>query len=230
MTRFATVPEVIYSNDCVYMCYSHDPERSMLPAFAQALLEHARCAYCDAPLTPDFSPCRCGNKRLKLWCPDDEGYSLLRAERSVWRDVLKPLWKKDGRRVYSLTSHERRAQSIKESDEPAFTENDIACLRKAQGDACYYCGTSIRNGAQVEHLDPLAWGGSNGFANIMLACASCNTAKHSLNERQFWRKIQKQFPANEYDRRRTAAKEMKKAKWRYYRETVRNSLNQGSQS
>lgn len=208
------------------MRYSHDPERSMLRAFAHALLEYARCAHCRTPLAPDFSPCRCGNKSLELCWLDDGGYSILHAEHGVWREVLEPLWNKDRRRVYGLTKKARRRQSIRESDEPSFTESDIACLEEAQGEACYYCGTSIHTGAQIEHLIPLAGGGSNGFANIMLACASCNASKHSLSERQFWTKLRKQLPVDEYDRRRSAAKEMKKAKWRHYREVVRYSLDQ----
>lgn len=227
-TRFPTIPEIEYADDGVYMCFSHDPERSMLLAFAEALLKHAHCGHCYRSIRPDFGPCEC-NKDLLTWLsPDEAGCSLLHAEHSVWRDILELLWHKDQRRIYSQTSRDRRTQSIKESDEPSFTASDIVCLRKAQNDACYYCGTSIRTSAQVEHLDPLIWGGSNGFVNIMLACGSCNAAKHSLNEPQFWKKLRRQLPPSQFERRRTAAKEMKKAKWRCYREMVRASQNQGS--
>ena len=86
-------------------------------------------------------------------------------------------------------------------------------LRNVQNDTCYYCGVSIGSNAKVEHLEPLARGGSNGFRNIMLACPSCNAAKGALSGAQFWRKRRKQMHPHEFERVRESAKNMKREKW-----------------
>lgn len=227
--RNPAVVEVIAGSDGVLILLEYDAETGILRAFGEALREHARCAGCGGPLRDDFSKCACDISRNVFSLGDYEAGRVLRVENGVWRDVLAPLWKKDRRRVYSIVNGERRALAIKASDEPNYTKNDKACLRKAQNDACYYCGASIARGAHVDHLDPLARGGSNGFANIMLACASCNISKHATTEQQFWRKLRKQLPADEFDRRRTAAKEMKKAKWRCQRDGLRNTRKRSFQ-
>lgn len=221
--RTSVVVEVLLGTDDVHILLCYDPEQGILRAFGEGLLEHARCADCDDPLREDFSECGCGIVPDDLpWFGFMEG-NALRVEPDIWRNILDPLWAKDKRRAYSIVNRERRKAAIEASEEPSYKKRDITCLQKAQGDACYYCGKSISDGFHIDHLESLARGGSNAFANIMLACASCNMDKGSLDERLFWRRLEKKLPAEEYDRRRSAAKEMKKAKWRIYRERIRKA-------
>jgi 5-methylcytosine-specific restriction endonuclease McrA len=44
------------------------------------------------------------------------------------------------------------------------------------GDPCSYCGAPAEH---IDHIDPLARGGSPDWDNLTAACASCNTSKQA---------------------------------------------------
>ncbi len=195
----------------LYFSIDYDPGWGILAAFKEALRKHVQCSRCGAPPQADFSSCPCGVEG-----PDF--YGDYRASADVWRSELEPLWKKDRRRAWDWVSRANRREAIAESDEPAYSKADIELLRAIQDDVCYYCGASISEGFQVDHLEPLALGGSNGIRNIMLACSSCNRSKWIHRETKFWRKLRKRLPEGEYHRVREAAKTMKREKRRRLRE------------
>ena len=187
----------------------HGPDSSMLPALADALgrtrpLRGLRC--------PTVTASRSMSVRSKAagWgCAASFDFVVAP---DIWRDILEPLWKRERRRATGRNTYRLRKEAIGNSPEPAHTEEDIACLRRLQNDRCYYCGGSIHATAQVEHLDPLARGGSNGFRNIMLACPTCNSAKGALNESQYWRRLQKSLAPARFSRLRGTARLMKRAR------------------
>ena len=162
------------------------------------------------PLRPDLSPCLC---RLIA----DSNRLEYRVDEAIWRTELLPLWKREQRRVYDWRSKRARNEANKNSPEPSHTAADIAMLGSIQDDACYYCGASIIGNCQVEHLKPLARGGSNGVANIMLACPRCNQEKWTHSEAKFWRQQKRRLPPEEFARVREAAKAMKKERNRILR-------------
>ena len=65
------------------------------------------------------------------------------------------------------------------------TPEDIAKQIRAQSGLCYWCGTSLKRGYEVDHLVPVARGGSNGPENIVIACRECNLAKGSKLPEEF---------------------------------------------
>ena len=54
----------------------------------------------------------------------------------------------------------------------------------------------------------------------MLACPSCNTSKGVLDERQYWKRLERSLSPARFGRLRNAAKDMKRAKRQCYRKTV----------
>ena len=203
------ISHVCFGSDGVYLSYAHDPDASISLGLAEALLEHARCVRCNALPRLVFYPCPCEGAS-----PDRfSGFFDFRVETEVWTDLIEPLWRRDQTRIASRDKSERRREELRRSEEPAYTRDDVDCLRRIQNASCYYCGGSIQGGFHVEHLEPLCHGGSNGFRNIMLACPSCNSDKGTLNERQYWKKIQKRRSPAKFERLRAAAKAMKIAKW-----------------
>ena len=192
----------------VYFAIDADPDWWVSPAFADVLCEHARCTDCGAPPDIDLSPCPC---RLVA----DSTRLEYRVDKAVWRTELAALWDNDRRRVSDW--HKRRARRArkKESPDPSYTTDDVAMLRSIQADACYYCGTSVSDGFEVDHLEPLFRGGSDGVRNIMLACRPCNRQKWIHSERKFWWTQKRRFSPEEFARIREAAKAMKKERnWR----------------
>lgn len=186
----------------VHFAIDYDPEWGLLDSFADALRKHARCADCGAPPPVDFSSCTCGG--------DAASCRWYRVENAIWRSELDHLWKRERRRVHDWNSRRSRKEAVRNSFDPPYTSEDIALLRSTQGNACYYCGGSISGSFQVDHLEPLSRGGSDGVGNIMLSCAACNRSKWALSEAQFWRRRRQIWPQSEFSQVREAAKAMKR--------------------
>ncbi|WP_411828422.1 HNH endonuclease [Pseudomonas veronii] len=77
------------------------------------------------------------------------------------------------------------------SEEPSAESNDkkggrkrrrvVATLRKRDGDDCFYCIRPMaREDMTLEHLLSLRDGGTNCYANLVLACGPCNHAAGHL--------------------------------------------------
>lgn len=63
-----------------------------------------------------------------------------------------------------------------------------------QGGLCYYCGEPLWSKREnIEHVKPRSLGGDNRWANLVLACSTCNKEKGSkrlsYNERKRLREI-----------------------------------------
>ena len=212
----STISHVCFASDGIYLSYAHDPDASISFGLAEALLEHARCVRCNALPRLVFYPCPCEGTSPNRY----SAFFDFRVETEVWTDLIEPLWRRDQARIASRDKSEHRREALRRSEEPAYIRDDVDCLRRIQNDSCYYCGSSIQGGFHVEHLEPLCRGGSNGFGNIMLACPPCNSDKGTLNERQYWKKIEKRRPPAEFERLRAAAKTMKIAKRQNFRRST----------
>ena len=83
--------------------------------------------------------------------------------------------------------HKRRA--LKAGAEGSHTPADIKRIRKAQGNKCVYCKTSLDDGYHVDHIESLAGGGSNGPENLQLLCPTCNMSKGAADPVEFAQRI-----------------------------------------
>ena len=194
----------------------YEPELGMNGEYANTLRTYARCASCGSPPERFFCVCACSRGKSGR----ENAHTVYRVEHTVWNQVLEALRKKDARRGYDRRSKDWRREMISESKEAPYTQSDLETLRVIQGDKCYYCSTSIENCAQVDHLQPLSRGGSNGLENIMLACPTCNRSKYTFSESKFWQRRRRRVSREDYLLAREAAKEMKKAKRRYMRASM----------
>lgn len=57
------------------------------------------------------------------------------------------------------------------------TMDDLAAILKAQKGCCAYCRTKLSSKKHVDHIIPLARGGSNSRANLQYLCQPCNQSK-----------------------------------------------------
>lgn len=77
-----------------------------------------------------------------------------------------------------------------------FHRKTIGQLMEIQDGLCAYCDRSIREQAyHIEHIIPLAFGGSNGMANLCLSCPRCNLVAGDkvftdiLHKREYLKKV-----------------------------------------
>jgi 5-methylcytosine-specific restriction endonuclease McrA len=67
----------------------------------------------------------------------------------------------------------------------------IRALIKQSGQRCFYCRTPLTftsGKATLDHMTPLAQGGTNQISNFALACFKCNAEKHNktVDEYRQW--------------------------------------------
>lgn len=71
----------------------------------------------------------------------------------------------------------RRARKL--GSDGSYTAQDVEVLLVLQRWRCVDCGASLRGGYQIDHIEPLARGGSNEKTNVQLLCRPCNQRKSS---------------------------------------------------
>ena len=115
----------------------------------------------------------------KLWRETnrDKVNAQKRARRAANADRYREL----ARAVYSankesaLNSAARRQAIKKQASVYSVTAEDLASIRKQP---CLYCGSSEL--IEIDHVIPLARGGSHSVGNLAPACRSCNRTKSDL--------------------------------------------------
>ena len=70
-----------------------------------------------------------------------------------------------------------RRRALRENAEGSHGADDIKRQYDAQKGRCYYCRKKVGEKYHVDHVIPLARGGSNDPSNLVIACPSCNTSK-----------------------------------------------------
>jgi 5-methylcytosine-specific restriction endonuclease McrA len=84
---------------------------------------------------------------------------------------------------------QRNARARRRSAEGRHTATDVAKKRLLQKDKCACCRTKLLGGGHVDHIVPLALGGSNWPSNLQLLCPPCNYKKGHKPPEAFYREL-----------------------------------------
>jgi 5-methylcytosine-specific restriction endonuclease McrA len=75
-------------------------------------------------------------------------------------------------------AHGRNRHAKKKAAEGSHTSEDIQRIYQAQYGKCACCKTKVGKKYHVDHIQPLAKGGSNAPRNLQILCGPCNIRKN----------------------------------------------------
>lgn len=120
-------------------------------------------------LWKDKNPER-GRESIRLWKQKNP-----EKVRAMEREYRRRLAKRNPE-YFRTQYNRRRAKKIGAGG--AFSVNDITEIRKLQRNRCARCGMTLRGKpSDIDHITPLALGGSNDRKNLQLLHARCNRSK-----------------------------------------------------
>lgn len=103
------------------------------------------------------------------------------ANQAHWKTYLSD-WRKSNAEKCAAYRGNRRARILDAGG--THTGKDIQQLFTQQRGKCACCKVSIKDGYHIDHIMPLALGGSNDKLNLQLTCPTCNLqkrAKHPID-------------------------------------------------
>jgi 5-methylcytosine-specific restriction endonuclease McrA len=105
--------------------------------------------------------------------------------RRNWEAYLAKMraWRKDNPEKVQVWVRNRRAKL--KGLNGSHTIDDIKALLEAQQGLCVYCRCDIRESFQVDHIVPVAKGGSNDKSNLQLLCKTCNLDKRDKDPHEY---------------------------------------------
>ncbi len=84
-------------------------------------------------------------------------------------------WRENNKESMRQYSKARKARN--RCAEGAHTAQDIRKLERLQRMKCAYCRSCLKGGYHLDHIVPLALGGTNWPHNLQLLCQTCNLSK-----------------------------------------------------
>jgi 5-methylcytosine-specific restriction endonuclease McrA len=92
-------------------------------------------------------------------------------------------WQKANPDKVKARRHRRRARRV--GAEGWYSGDDVRALLEGQKFLCFWCSDDINGRHHIDHLIPLAKGGSNWPDNIVASCATCNHRKGAKMPNEF---------------------------------------------
>lgn len=104
-------------------------------------------------------------------------------------------WQRSSEGKMSVVASSQRRRARKRGVGGNYSKADIDGLLARQGCRCVYCHAKLklsgRGRFHVDHIYPIALGGSNDASNIQLTCPTCNLAKSAKDPIAFAQEIGK---------------------------------------
>ena len=100
-----------------------------------------------------------------------------RAILNAWRRSNK-----DKVRAFDINKRAKRKAAVSVTQKPASAADVVNVLKSAKG-KCYYCG--LKRKLTIDHIIPLARGGTHEKCNLVAACGACNSSKGARDPIKF---------------------------------------------
>lgn len=121
---------------------------------------------------------RVNNKdKMNAWVTawQDRNPEKVRATHNAWQKANSE----------SRAAKERNRRAKKKAAEGHHTKEDVRNIYEAQKGQCAYCQKQVGSTYHVDHIQPLAKGGSNWPDNLQITCPPCNLKKHARDPIEF---------------------------------------------
>lgn len=181
-------PRAASSRNCTECLYEDGIKRRKSPETADATREYMRNYQRERKARdPDFAEMMRAAGRKSDARPERKA---TRNERRKWRIAndnefrdrinasnreAKREWKRNNPEIVQEHSRNRRARVV--GAEGSHTADDINDIHARQKYKCAECGVSTMKKKHIDHIMPLALGGSNWPSNLQILCPFCNDSK-----------------------------------------------------
>lgn len=113
--------------------------------------------------------------------------------RARWAQSAEPMKERIARWATANPEKARALRSNRDARRRAGTDRhsakDRIRIRDAQGDRCAICRTRLKGGGHLDHIIPLARGGSNKAQNLQWLCEPCNKKKGAKDPVEYMQSI-----------------------------------------
>ncbi len=106
-----------------------------------------------------------------------------------------PVWHHPDARSFSYELDRRQIKATRNERvrdaEGYYTEEDVQAILRRQDGRCAYCAEAFCDVLKptVDHIVPLATGGTHWPSNLCLACGPCNSKKGSMSQAEFLQRV-----------------------------------------
>lgn len=90
-----------------------------------------------------------------------------------------------GRKIQDVNHRNKRRMQMSATSDCSINAFTISAMFKAQDAKCVYCGCSILSEYHIDHINPIATGGSHVISNVQLLCPDCNMKKSSMDNYEY---------------------------------------------
>jgi len=107
------------------------------------------------------------------------------AETKAARKAARDKWRDANPSAYEAKARRDLARRHSHRTDGKFSANDIDSLYDNQHGRCAYCRITLEGAYEIDHIEPIALGGTNDLSNIALVCRTCNRSKGSKTMMQW---------------------------------------------
>lgn len=119
-------------------------------------------------------------KRIERWANDADFRQRTMAYINANRERYRSYYRLDNaspEKAKKLRAAASKKSGVRRGAEGYFSADDISRILKMQNYKCAWCRKSLRNGHHVDHILPIAKGGTNWPKNLQCLCPTCNLSK-----------------------------------------------------
>lgn len=169
---YAANSEKIRGKSAAYYAENHEKAKIYYSTNSEKIREQSRARYAENP----------GKRKERIRAYQSENIDKIKAYSSAYR-AANPDREIARHAAYraanpeKLSSHRANRRARKRNAEGTHTVADIKELASQQNGKCACCRVDLKTGHHLDHIMPLAKGGSNDKHNLQLLCQICNLSK-----------------------------------------------------